>query len=203
MYFANCLNEGCELNLSDENLEFICEITDKIPFYIDKLFEKISGKWIFLLIVTAFYIALTLINFSLAKTAVIGVFQLIWKIFPVFILVFIFMFISKLFLNAQKIIKYTGENAGLKGWFISIVTGILSSGPIYMWYPLLSDLKSKGMKDAFITAFLYNRAVKIPLLPMMIYYFGLLFTLILTFYMIVFSVINGLIVHKFLNLKKL
>ncbi|MCD4792214.1 MAG: hypothetical protein K8R54_03205 [Bacteroidales bacterium] len=41
MYFAKCLNAGCKLNLSDENLELICKITDRIPFYIDKLFEKI------------------------------------------------------------------------------------------------------------------------------------------------------------------
>ena len=41
MYFANCLNAGCKLNLSDENLELICKITDRIPFYIDKLFERI------------------------------------------------------------------------------------------------------------------------------------------------------------------
>ena len=169
---------------------------------INKLLEKISGKWIFLIIVTVFYVILAFMNFNMAEVAVVQFFQLIWKILPVFILVFILMFISNLLLDAKKIIKYTGESAGAKGWIISIITGILSTGPIYMWYPLLSDLKDKGMKDAFITAFLYNRAVKIPLLPMMIYYFGLAFTLILTFYMIVFSVINGLIVHKFLNLKK-
>lgn len=170
---------------------------------INRLLERISGKWIFLIIVMLFYAVLAIVNLNLAKIAVVKIFQLIWKILPVFILVFIFIFISNLFLDTKRVIKYTGESAGLKGWVISIITGILSSGPIYMWYPLLSDLKDKGMKDAFITAFLYNRAVKIPLLPMMIYYFGLPFTLILTFYMILFSVINGIIVHKFLNFKKL
>ena len=169
---------------------------------INKLLEKISGKWIFLIIVTAFYIILAFINFDMAKMVVIQLFQLIWKILPVFVFTFILMFLSNLLLDAKKIIKYTGESAGFKGWFISIVTGVLSSGPIYMWYPLLSDLKDKGMKDAFITAFLYNRAVKIPLLPIMIYYFGLAFTIVLSFYMILFSVINGLIVHKILNPKR-
>lgn len=169
---------------------------------INKLLEKISGKWLFLIIVVIIYVFLSIFNFNAFERAFIQFLQIIWKILPVFVLIFCLMFISNLLLDSNKIIKYTGESAGFKGWFISIVTGILSSGPIYMWYPLLSDLKDKGMKDAFITAFLYNRAVKIPLLPMMIYYFGLSFVVVLTFYMILFSVINGLVVHKFLNLKK-
>jgi len=169
---------------------------------INKLLEKISGKWIFLIIVVLIYVFLLIINFNAFERVFMQFFQLIREIFPVFVLVFILMFISNLLLDVKKVIKYTGESAGFKGWFTSVAAVILSSGPIYMWYPLLSDLKDKGMKNAFITAFLYNRAVKIPLLPMMIYYFGLAFTIVLTIYMILFSVINGLIVHKFLNLKK-
>jgi uncharacterized membrane protein YraQ (UPF0718 family) len=64
-----------------------------------------------------------------------------------------------------------------------------------MWYPLLSDLKEKGMKDSLIAAFLYNRAIKIPLLPMMIYYFGWPFALILSIYQVLFSVVNGILVQ--------
>ncbi|MBN2086850.1 hypothetical protein JW758_00740 [Candidatus Peregrinibacteria bacterium] len=169
---------------------------------INRFLEKISGKWIFLIVVTTIYIFLLIFNFHSFERVLIQFFKLIWTILPIFVLVFCLMFLSNLFLDSKKIIKYTGKSAGLKGWIISIIAGILSSGPIYMWYPLLSELKDKGMKDAFITTFLYNRAVKIPLLPMIIYYFGITFTIILTFYMILFSVINGLIVHKFLNLKK-
>ena len=47
---------------------------------INKLLEKISGKWIFLIIVTAFYVILTFINFNMAEIAVAQLFQLIWKI---------------------------------------------------------------------------------------------------------------------------
>ena len=166
------------------------------------MLEKISGKWIFLIIVTVFYVFLALINFDMAEIAITQCFLLVWKILPFFVLVFFFLLVSNLYLNSERIIKLFGENVGYKGWFISIVAGILSTGPIYMWYPLLSDLKDKGMQDAFIAAFLYNRAVKIPLMPIMIYYFGLIFTLIFAVYIILFSVINGLIVHKFLNFKK-
>lgn len=168
---------------------------------INRVLEKISGKWIFFIAVVILYLVLLFVNFPLAKEAFIGFLYLLKKIIPVFILVFILMFLSRLFFDSKKIVKFIGESAGIKGWLISIVGGILSTGPIYMWYPLLSDLKEKGMKDSFIATFLYNRAVKIPLIPMMIYYFGLPFVTILTLYMILFSIINGILVGKLLKLR--
>ncbi|MGM0629313.1 MAG: permease [Patescibacteria group bacterium] len=123
---------------------------------------------------------------------------IIREIVPVFIVVFLIMFLLGLFLNNKKIKELLGECSGIKGWIISIAGGILSSGPIYMWYPLIADLKKQGMKNSLITVFLYNRAIKIPFLPVMVQYFGLPFTIILTLYMILFSVINGLLINKLL-----
>ena len=168
---------------------------------LNKILEKISSAWIFFIVVAVFYLILLSVNFPLAKDTFFKFFELLQKIIPVFILVFIFIFLSNLFLDSKKIAKFIGKSAGIKGWLISIIAGILSVGPIYMWYPLLADLKEKGMKESFIAVFLYNRAVKIPLLPMMIYYFGAAFVVILTFYMILFSIINGLLVDKLLKLK--
>jgi uncharacterized membrane protein YraQ (UPF0718 family) len=167
---------------------------------INKILEKISAKWIFFIIMAVIYLVLFFVNFNLAKEIFSQFFFLLQKIIPVFALVLILIFFSNLFFDPKKIKKFVGKSAGFKGWIISIVAGILSTGPIYMWYPLLSDLKEKGMRDAFIAAFLYNRAVKIPILPMMIYYFGLSFTIILTFYMILFSIINGFVVEKLVQM---
>ena len=169
---------------------------------INKILEKISGKWIFLIIAAALYLIAAMADFALFESALFGFVILAQKIVPVLVLVFVLMFLSNLFLDPKKINKLVGESAGMKGWIMSVAGGILSTGPIYMWYPLLSDLKEKGMKDGFMAAFLYNRAVKIPLLPMMVYYFGLKFTAILTFYMILFSIINGVFVEKLLEIKK-
>ncbi len=166
---------------------------------INKLLEKISGKWIFLSLTGLVYLLLAVFHFSGFLRVTVQFADIVWKILPVFVMVFVLMFLSNLLLDPKKILKWIGREAGVKGWLISIAGGILSSGPVYMWYPLLSDLKDKGMKDAFMAVFLYNRAVKIPLLPMMVFYFGLAFTVVLTFYMIMFSVINGLVIHRFLN----
>jgi uncharacterized membrane protein YraQ (UPF0718 family) len=167
---------------------------------INKILEKISFQWMFFIIVAIIYLILLFADFNSAKEVFFQFLFLIQKIIPVFALVFVLIFLSNLFLDPKKVLKLVGQSAGIKGWLISIMAGILSTGPIYMWYPLLSDLKEKGMRDCFIAAFLYNRAVKIPLLPMMIYYFGLSFTVVLTFYMILFSIINGFVVDRLVQL---
>ncbi len=151
-------------------------------------------EWVFMLVVIILYIPLYFLNSGFIENSLKIFINTFIKVIPVIIVVFAVMYVVNLFADKKKIMKYVGESSGLKGWIFSIISGILSTGPIYIWYPLLRNLKEKGMKDSLIATFLYNRAVKIPLIPIMIYYFGFLFTVLLMFYMIIFSVINGLIV---------
>ena len=51
--------------------------------------------------------------------------------------------------------------------------GVVSLGPMYLWYHMLGELKEKGVRTPLLAAFLYSRAVKIPMLPVMAHYFGL------------------------------
>jgi len=164
--------------------------------------KKNGTGWIFLILVCILYVVAGLIDFTYVKNAFSMFVTTLWKVLPILVVVFGFIFLSNVIFKPKKVIKYLGANAGLKGWIIAIVGGILSSGPIYMWYPLLNDLREKGMKTSFIATFLYNRAVKIPLLPLMIYYFSWGFVLVLTFYMILFSVINGIVVEKLILIEK-
>ncbi|KAF5428632.1 putative membrane protein YraQ, UPF0718 family [Candidatus Methanophagaceae archaeon] len=95
------------------------------------------------------------------------------------------------FLHPKTVSKYVGRGSGIKGWFLAIFTGILSHGPIYVWYPLLKDLRDRGMKSGLIAAFLYSRAIKIPLLPLRVYYFGALFVVVLLPYIVIASIVVG------------
>ena len=99
-----------------------------------------------------------------------------------------------------------GGESGIKGWVLAISMGILSHGPIYVWYPLLKDLRDHGMRSGLIAVFLYNRAIKIPLLPVMIFYFGIGFVIILSIYMMIASVVEGKIInlakHRFGGIRK-
>ncbi|MCD4693857.1 hypothetical protein K8R62_00675, partial [bacterium] len=72
--------------------------------------------------------------------------------------------------------------------------GVLISGPPYVLFPLLGDLKKKGMSNSLIAVLLYNRNVKITFIPVMIYYFGLEFTVIISILIILFSVPNAWLV---------
>ncbi len=163
------------------------------------IFKKIEGKWIFLAAVGFLYLILAFFDFTIIKSSVLFFFALVLKILPVFLTVFFLMFFIRIFIGPKRMLKYLGEGTGLKGWMIAIGGGILSSGPIYMWYPLLADMQSEGMKKSLIAVFIYNRAIKLPLLPLMVYYFGLPFTVTLTFYIIVFSVIGGILVGRYVD----
>ena len=141
------------------------------------------------------YLLLFLFESEKIQRSFIATGNLLVKIVPVLIVVIFFMGIMNYFVSPQKVSKYVGKGSGIKGWFLAITTGILSHGPVYVWFPLLKELRSQGMRNGLIAAFLYNRSVKIPLLPVMIYYFGITFVITLLTYMVIASVIEGQIIE--------
>jgi len=114
---------------------------------------------------------------------------------PILGIVFVVMVGINLYFTQSRAKKYLGEKSGIKGWIYAIIFGILISGPPYVLYPLLGDLKKQGMKNSLIAVLLYNRNVKIPFLPALIYYFGLPFTIILSIYILIFSILNGKLIE--------
>ncbi|MBW1717295.1 MAG: permease [Deltaproteobacteria bacterium] len=106
-------------------------------------------------------------------------------------LVFVLMILLNLFLKPAQIVKFLGKGAGIKGILLSAVAGIISTGPIYAWYPLLRSLREKGAGNSPIAIFLYNRAVKPFLLPVMVGYFGWIYVAILTILTVLGSIAIG------------
>jgi len=123
--------------------------------------------------------------------------KLLLQIFPYLIIVFVLMFLTNMLLKPEIIKKYLGENAGAKGMALACLAGMFSVGSAYLWYPLIKDLKVNGMTNRLISIFLYNRAIKLHLLPLMVLYFGITFTIILTVLTIIFSFIIGEVVEVF------
>lgn len=163
--------------------------------------EQISGAWYFLIGMLIVYLFLFFIRQDLFSLSINFFYNIILKIIPVFILVFILMAITNYFITPKFVMKHLKER-GIKKWFFVILGGILSTGPIYMWYPLLADLKNKGLNYGLIACFLYNRAIKIPLLPIAVFYFGWKYIIILSFVMIFISVIQGILINKLMEVKK-
>ena len=106
-------------------------------------------------------------------------------------LVFIFILVLNLFLKPVHIASFLGREAGLKGILLSVTAGIISTGPVYAWYPLLKELRKKGVNGSLIAIFLGNRAVKPFLLPIMISYFGWEYALVLTVFTVLGSIFVG------------
>jgi len=166
----------------------------------DKL-KRLHGSWYFLLAIILIYILLSIFSKEIYLDSLNFFSQIIYKIIPIFIMVFVLMTLSNYFITPKFIVRHL-KDRGLKKWFFVIIGGILSSGPIYMWYPLLADLKNKGLNYGLIACFLYNRAIKIPLLPLAIIYFSWQYIIILTVVMVVVSIIQGILINKLMEVKK-
>jgi uncharacterized membrane protein YraQ (UPF0718 family) len=161
----------------------------------------IGNAWKILILILGIYLALFFINLDLFRTSLSFFFKILEEVIPIFAFIFVLMSITNYLITPQLVLKYVRKR-GIKKWFFVVIAGILSAGPIYMWYPLLADLKSKGLSYGLIACFLYNRAIKIPLLPLMVFYFSLKYVLILTLITIFVSVFQGIIINKFMEVNK-
>lgn len=161
-----------------------------------KFFKKLSFSWYFFITTIIIMLVILIISPSSFNSSLFKFLDLLVKIIPFLIIVFILMFLANYFITPKIVKKYLlNKNKGLK-WFFAVIFGIISTGPIYMWYPFLADLKPKGIKEGMIATFLYARAIKPALIPLMIYYFGLFYTILFTIFIIIFSLIQGSIINK-------
>ncbi len=157
-----------------------------------------NGPWYFLISVILLYGIISFFNFGIFLSSLQFFLNTIINMIPVFILVFILMVVSNYFITPKFVTKHL-KNKGIKKWFFIIIGGILSHGPPYMWYPLLANLKEKGLSYGLIACFLYNRAIKIPLLPIAILYFGWQYILTLAIVMVIISILQGILLNKIME----
>ncbi len=155
--------------------------------------RKIAGRWKFLFLMLAAYLVAGWFDPALVRAALVGFTGMLVKIVPILLLVFVALFLVNLLLNPARIKKHLGQESGVKGWFYAVVGGILISGPPYVLYPMLGEFKKHGARNSLIAVFLYNRNVKIPFLPVMAYYFGLRYTVVVSLLIILFSLLNGVV----------
>ena len=165
-------------------------------------FKKIKGGVKFFLLVCILYLLVGLNNYTIFQEALSDFFETSIKVLPVLFFVFVFTVLINLFFTKEKTEKYFGKDSGLKAWVYAVISGILISGPPYILYPLLGELKKKGVKNSLVAVFLYNRNVKIPFLPALVYYFGITYTIALSIYIIIFSIINGFLMQLFVKEKE-
>jgi uncharacterized membrane protein YraQ (UPF0718 family) len=152
--------------------------------------------FLFLAIIIALYGVTLLAKPEAAAAAVARATDLLLTVLPVLLLVFVFLLLSNIMIKPAWVRSRLGQESGLGGWLFAIIAGILSAGPVYAWYALLGEFRTKGMRTALMTVFLYNRAIKLPLLPLMIHYFGTAYSVTLCSYLVLFSILIGIAMEK-------
>ena len=161
--------------------------------------KKNRSGYIMLGVVCTLYIVLYFFNADKTVASLLASLNVLKIIAPILLIVFFLMALLNTFINEKSIAKHLGEDSGAKGWFIALFGGILSHGPGYIWYPMLQELRNKGALDGLVVAFIYARAIKLPWLPIMISYFGISFTIVLSFYTVLGAFIQGVIANRLKN----
>ncbi len=155
--------------------------------------KQSNTEWYFFGAVALTYVIVAIVKGNLALKSLSTAGGIFLNILPAFGIIFAAMWLVNYFVDKKTVKKILGVRSGPKRWLIAVISGVLSTGPIYAWYPLLNDLRKKGLDYGFIATFLYNRAVKLPLLPLFIYYFSPTFTGVLLGVMVIVSILQGLL----------
>ena len=161
--------------------------------------KNLSATTKFLLTMVVLYLAAGILNSEYIALVTVKLWKNIIEIIPILLIVYFFLFLINLLIKPEKIKKNLGHKSGIKGWVYAVLGSIFIAGPPYVMFPILSELKKHGMKDSLIATFMNNRNVQLPFLPVMVYYFGLPFTIIMSVYILIFAVINGIILGKFMK----
>lgn len=161
--------------------------------------KKLSGSVQFLLLIMGGYLVTGYFFRSYTADALRRFMTTLINVAPVLLFVFTVLFLINIFVNPAAIKKHLGSDSGFKGWMYASVGSIFIVGPPYILFPFFGEMKKQGMKNSLIIVFLSNRNVQPPFIPVMIYYFGTPFTIVISVYILIFAVINGLLLGKILE----
>ncbi len=156
----------------------------------------------FLLIVIVVYIVLYFVKKDKTLESLRHFGKNTLMIIPIFIFVILLTATINYFYPKDKIAKMLKGKAKHKTYLISLLAGIISHGPIFAWYPLLKNMKDKGLSNGAIVIFTYGKAIKLSLLPVMIGFFGQLYTIIFMLYIAIAALVQGYIYDKFFGKDK-
>lgn len=111
------------------------------------------------------------------KSAGITLFQLTQMLLvvpPVFVL----LGLLDVWIPRETMVKYMGENSGLKGMFLAFIIGSFAAGPLYGAFPIASVFMKKGVKFTNLMIFIGAwSTTKIPMLMFEMTYMGMKFAL--------------------------
>ena len=162
--------------------------------------KKIAGKpeqkfkgFLFLGIVVLLYLILFFVDSQKTKESLQYFAKNSLKVLPIFLLVIFLTALINFYFPKEKITKILQGKSRFKSYIYSLIAGIFSHGPVFVWYPLLNELRQKGVSKGALVSFFYGRSVKLTLIPIMIGFFGQIYTLLFMVFIAVAALIQGVL----------
>ncbi|MSS42746.1 permease [Anaerosalibacter bizertensis] len=160
------------------------------------MIEKLK-KNKFLATVTLIYGILFITNTDKAVLSVKNSGYYIKEMLIIMPVVFLLTSLIEAWVPKKMIVKHLGDNSGLKGYFISLLLGSVSAGPIYAAFPVCKTLLNKGASISNIVVILSAWAViKVPMLANEAKFLGLKFMFIRWIFTTISIIIMGYIISK-------
>jgi len=140
---------------------------------------RIRWDYLILFLLVPVFIILVITSPDKGKTAQ----HVAWEYFKEMALilpaVFIIMGLVSVWVEREFIVRFLGEESGIKGVILSFILGSIPMGPLYVAFPLASVLLKKGAKVSNIIIFLSAWAcIKLPAELMEFQFLGWKFTLV-------------------------
>lgn len=168
-----------------------------------KLKDKYGFNYLFLSTVLLLYIIVWLCDFNLFKLIWIDFLKvLLFQMIPVLFIIFSLIFIFNILIEKDYIKEKLQNSNSLVKYLYSIIWWILSTWPVYAWYPFLRQLQTYWLTYGHIASFIYARAIKIPFLAIMIIYFWLKFTVIFNLVLLLLAIFIWITINLIFNFLK-
>jgi uncharacterized membrane protein YraQ (UPF0718 family) len=122
--------------------------------------------------------------------------KMIWILPAVMILMGLFM----VWVPKNVVIKYIGKTSGIKGIFLSLLFGMLPTGPLYAAFPVAAGLVKKGARISNIVIFLNAWAcIKLPQEMVELQFLGLKFMTLRLILTIIFTIIMAMSIERLIE----
>lgn len=148
-----------------------------MKFVARKAAGWVSKYWL-LMVTAAAYAMLAIVSFSEAERALsIGV-STFASVAVILVTVFVSMGLFQVWVRDEFILKHLGEKSGIRGMLIGAALGTAMVGPLVEIFPLLKMLLIKGARLGVVVAIVSTWAIKLPMIPLELSFFGWKFTLL-------------------------
>lgn len=145
------------------------------------------------IIVGILLIIIFMINREIGKIAIQGTVENVWELIKLVPPVFVILGLMDVWLPKDKMIKYMGDDAGVKGILLAFIIGSFAAGPLYAAFPVAAMLLRKGVAFENIMIFIGAWAcTKIPMMLIEVSSLGLRFTIL----RLIFEIIGIVIISK-------